>query len=274
MAGRNDDFLLYVAAAEEAVASGRFDPAPIELEATLGGGFLYSADAEQCIAWGHRLLLRWPEHRYWVLPHWVFAFTFAGEHDEALAASEELFEAVDGMANPALVTGALFAYGYTHRNRDPDAAQAALRRGLAIAQTSGLRQMESVLAATLSSVAANHGSPAEALEYLALAIRTYYDSGSLSFVTGPLGMLAVVLDRLERYEQAATVSTFAEAAIALATYPEIALAMAHIREVLGKDRYELFARVGAEMTHAARASYALDQIDRIRAELSNAGESP
>ena len=273
MAGRTDDFLVYIAAAEDAVASGRFDAAPIELEATLGGGFLYSADAEQCIEWGRRLLARWPDHRYWVLPHWVFAFTFAGAHDEALAASEELFAAVDGMVNPALVTGALFAYGYTHRNRDPDAAYAALRRGLVIAQDNGLRQMESVLATTLSSVAASHTTATDALGYLALAIRTYYDSGSLSFVTGPLGILAVVLGRLQRYEQAATVSTFAEAAIALATYPEIGSAMAHIREVLGRDRYEMIARAGAEMTHAARAAYALDQIDRVCNELSDAGES-
>ena len=273
MAGRSDDFRGYMSAAESAIENGRFDVVPIELEAAVGGGYLYNASPEKCIEWGRRLLSRSPAHRYWALPHLVFAYTFAGAHDEALAASEELFAVVDGMENPALVTGALFAYGYTHRIRKPDAAYAALRRGLAIAQATGLRQMESVLAMTLASVAEIQANTAEALEYLALSIQTYYDSGSLSFVSGPLGYLAMVFDRLGRYEQAATISTFAVSDISRATYPEIAVAIAHIREVLGERRYELCEQAGAEMSHAARAAYALDQINRVRVDLLDAGES-
>jgi tetratricopeptide (TPR) repeat protein len=273
LAGRNDDFLDYMAAADRAIESGRFDAVPIELEAALGGGYLYNVSPQRCIEWGRGMLSRWPGHRYWALPHLVFAYTFAGAHDEALAASEELFAVVDSMENPALVTGALFAYGYTHRIRKPDAAYAALRRGLAIAQTNGLRQMESVLAMTLSSVAEALANSVEALDYLALAIQTYYDSGSLSFVSGPLGYLAVVFDRLGYYEQAATISTFSVSDISRATYPEIDLAIAHIRGVLGEHRYELCEQAGAEMTDAARAAYALDQIERVRTQLLDSGGS-
>jgi predicted ATPase len=274
MAGRTDDFLSYIAASDRAIESGRFDAVPVELAAALGGGWLYSTSAERCIEWGTRLISRWPEHRYWALPHLVFAYTFAGEHDHAMAASEELFTAVDGMENPALLAGALFAYGYTHRNLNPGTAYAALERALAVSQLNGIRQMESVLAATLSSVAARQASPAKTLEHLALAIRTYYDSGSLSFVSGPLGILAVVFDRLGCYEQAATISTFTAPGITQATYPEIAVAVAHIREVLGEDTYQSLARIGAEMTTAAKAVYALAQIERVRDDLLRAGESP
>jgi predicted ATPase len=273
MAGRTDDFLTYIAASEEAVESGRYDMVPVELAAALGGGWLYSTNADRAIEWGNWLLSRWPEHRWWALPHLVFAYTFAGDHDQALAASDELFAAVDSMENPALVAGALFAYGYTYRVRDADAAYAALERALAIAQANDIRQMESVLAATLASVAARHASPNKTLEHLALAIRTYYDSGSLSFVSGPLGILAVVFDRLGCYEQAATISAFTAPAITRATYPEIAVATAHIREALGEDRYESFAQAGAEMTDAARADYALTQIELTRANLLQAGEA-
>jgi predicted ATPase len=274
MAGRTDDFLTYIAASEEAVESGRFDAVTLELAAALGGGWLYSTSAERAIEWGNRLLSRWPEHRYWALPHLVFAYTFAGEHDQALALSDELFAASNSMENPALVAGALFAYGYTHRIREADAAYAALQRALAIAQSNGIRQMESVLAATLASVAARHAPPTETLDHLALAIRTYYDSGSLSFVSGPLGILAVVFDRLGCYEQAATISAFTAPGITQATYPEIAVAIVHIREALGEDRYEALARAGAETTDAAKAVYALDQIERIRNDLLHADEAP
>jgi hypothetical protein len=83
----------------------------------------------------------------------------------------------------------------------------------------------------------------------------------------------MVFDRLGHYEQAAIISTFAVSDISQATYPEIAVAVAHIREVLGERRYELCVQAGAEMTHAARAAYALDQIERVRTELLDAGES-
>ena len=272
MTGRGDDFLNYIAAGEKAIDTGRFDAVHIGLEAALGGGFLYAASAEQCIDWGRRVISRRPGYRYWALPHLVFAMTFAGQHEEAMALSDELFTDLDSVVNPALLAGALFAYGYTQRNRNTDAAYEALKHGLDVAQATGNRQMESVLAATLASVAASHTGPADAFEYLALAIRTYYDSGSLSFISGPLSMLAVVFDRLGYYEQGATMSGFVFSAISRATYPEIAEAMAHTREVLGDGTYESLARAGAKMSVGAQAGYALEQIERVRTDLVRMGE--
>jgi hypothetical protein len=40
-----------------------------------------------------------------------------------------------------------------------------------------------------------------------------------------------------------------------------------LREVLGDEAYESFARAGENMTNAAMATYAFDQIDRARVEL-------
>ena len=70
--------------------------------------------------------------------------------------------------------------------------------------------MESVLALSLSSVAVTHASPVEAFDFVELAIRTYYDSGTLVFVPGAIGVLGALLGRFERYEAAATISAFAE----------------------------------------------------------------
>jgi hypothetical protein len=47
----------------------------------------------------------------------------------------------------------------------------------------------------------------------------------------------------------------------------------HLREVLGDDAYESFAIAGVNMTNAAMAAYALDQIDRARRDLANGEES-
>jgi hypothetical protein len=112
----------------------------------------------------------------------------------------------------------------------------------------------------------------DALEFLALALGNYYDSGSLSFASGSLGILTALFDRLGRHEPAAIISGFADAPIALATFPEIAEATAHLREVLGDEIYESFAHAGANMTNAAQAAYALDQIDVVRADLLRVDE--
>jgi len=65
-------------------------------------------------------------------------------------------------------------------------------------------------------------------EFVALALGIYYDSGSLSFASGRLGILTALFDRLGRHEPAAIISGFADAPVALATFPEIAEATVHL----------------------------------------------
>jgi hypothetical protein len=49
---------------------------------------------------------------------------------------------------------------------------------------------------------------------------------------------------------------------------EFGTAVAHLRNVLGEATYESLAREGGTMTTAAMVTYAFDQIDQARAELS------
>ena len=86
-----------------------------------------------------------------------------------------------------------------------------------------------------------------------LALGNYYDSGSLSFAPGSLGVLTALFDRLGRHEPAAIISGFADAPVALATFPEIAEATVYLRQVFGDETYESFAQAGANMTDAAKA---------------------
>jgi hypothetical protein len=68
----------------------------------------------------------------------------------------------------------------------------------------------------------------------------YQGSGSLLLVPGPLAAVA---------------------------FCSIGSAITHLREVLGDESYESFARTGATMTTAAIVAYAFDQIDQRRTEL-------
>jgi hypothetical protein len=182
--------------------------------------------------------------------------------------ADGLIEAAEATGNPHLLAWALGAYGSAFRDADPVGALNALGRGLVIAQDSGNRAQASILAQLLARLGAEHGDPVSAFDHLTLAIRNYHNSGSTT-IRIPLAVLAVLFDRLGRYEPAATIAGFALSPIAAAALPEITTAITHLRSVLGDQTYESLARKGETMTTAAITTYAYDQIDQARTELEH-----
>ena len=73
---------------------------------------------------------------------------------------------------------------------------------------------------------------------------------------------------LVRRTRAARVAAVTSPIAALPAMAEFGTAMAHLRNVLGDQTYESLARKGETMTTAAMVTYAFDQIDQARAELS------
>jgi hypothetical protein len=186
-----------------------------------------------------------------------------------MAAANGLIEVAEATRNPFMLAYALFVHGRAFLDADPDRALEALRRGLVIAQDSGNRYAETVLAAELSRLEAEHGDPLAALDYVTLAIHTFHDAGNTTGVRTTLAILAALFDRLGRYEPAATIAGFAVVSPLTATVvPEITTVITHLRDVLGDPTYESLARAGEKMTTAAMATYAYDQIDQTRAEVA------
>jgi tetratricopeptide (TPR) repeat protein len=193
----------------------------------------------------------------------------AGSGGEAMDSADGLIEAAEATGNPSVLAFALAAYGGAFRDADPVGALNALGRGLVIAQDSGNRAYASVLANNLALLEAEHGDPLAALDHLTLAIRNYHNAGDTTTIRVPLAILAVLFDRLRRYEPAATIAGFALSPIAAVGVPEISTAITHLRDVLGEATYESLARNGETMTTAAMATYAYDQIDQARTELEH-----
>jgi hypothetical protein len=185
--------------------------------------------------------------------------------------ADGLIEAAEATGNPHMLALALFAYGGAFRDADPIGALNALGRGLVIAQDSGNRADASALAQFLALLEAEHGDTVSAFDHLTLAIRNFHNAGDPTTIRFPLAVLAVLFDRLGRYEPAATVAGFALSPGAAAGVPEITTAIAHLRDVLGEPTYESLARKGETMTTAAIATYAYDQIDQARTELEHSG---
>ena len=107
-------------------------------------------------------------------------------------------------------------------------------------------------------------------DYFTVAVRNYHDAGNAGNSRPILSFLAAVLDRLGRYESAATIAGFAVVSPFVEAWTlEISAAIAHLRDVLGDQTYESLAWKGETMTTAAMATYAYDQIDQARAALEH-----
>jgi hypothetical protein len=181
--------------------------------------------------------------------------------------ADGLIEAAEATGNPLLLAMALFAYAVAFRDADPVRALNAVGRGLVIAQDSGNRAGASILANVLALLEAEQGGTVSAFDHLTLAICNYHNAGDTTTLRGALASLAVLFDRLGRYEPAATIAGFAP--MAATAVPEITTAIAHLREVLGDQTYESLAKNGEKMTTAAMATYAYDQIDQARTTLEH-----
>ena len=198
---------------------------------------------------------------------WFFALGFTGRIDEAIAASEGLIEAGAATENPYMHTFAAAASGFPIHTADPIGGLISCRRGLAIAQESGNRFNESILALNLARFEARQAVSANALDYVATSIGNYHHSGNTVSLRSPLAVLSSFFARLGRLEAAATIAGFSLSPLALASVPELAPTIAELRGALGDRAYESLAGKGEAMTMAAIVGYAYDQMDQARTAL-------
>jgi hypothetical protein len=125
----------------------------------------------------------------------------------------------------------------------------------------------------LSAFSATNSSPVDTLDFLTLALNNFHDSGTYSQMASPLGVLATHLEQAGNYEAAATLMGFAGTTFARTSFPQLINTTAHLRAALGDEAYESLAHAGENMTTAGITQYALDEIQRARAALSEEGDS-
>ncbi len=268
--GRTDDGVRYADAAQLVIASGLYQEVPFGLKTMLGLAYLHIGQPERAVEWSRAQLARGRDTHTLMRQSLILSLTLAGSHDEAIAAASGLIDAAEATHNPFVLSLALYVHDHLYAHHDAafrDADLEAVRRGLVIAQDSGNRATESLLAVSLCRLEAVYGDPLAALDYITLAIRTYHNAGNNTSVRGALSILAAVFDRLGRYEPAATMAGFAVIPYT-AMLAEFNTLIAHLRDVLGDPTYESLARTGETMTTAAMVAYAYDQIDQARAGLS------
>ncbi|MGA8547126.1 MAG: NB-ARC domain-containing protein [Mycobacterium sp.] len=266
MTGRVDQGLAYADSGQTVLASSPHTP-PYGMEGGLGGAYMGLGQPERWAELCRTSLERRGDNHVAIRTCRVFALVFAGFLDEAKAAADGLIEAAIASDNPYMHTFAIAAYAYSLGSTGSERDLALCRQGLALAQESGNRYIEAILATALARLESETIVTVTALDNLGLVIRRWHDSGNFGNLVGPLAMLGTFLDRLGRFEAAATIAGFACDPVSLASVPELAATITHLREMLGDQPYESFARIGEAMTTAAIVAYAYDQIEQARAEL-------
>ncbi len=270
--GRLDDALRYAAMGEAALERGGYAAIPLGFEASLGTVHHLTGEPHKTAEMIRNTIARNPGPPHILLQSLLaWALINGGGTDEVMAIVEGLPAAAEGTDNPQYKVLALTSYSWAHCNIDPVAAYDTCRRAMAIARESGNRYVGTTTYLLLSRLAVSHGEPIEAIDLLVDATSSYHESGGYLLVTGPLSLIAVVLDRFDRHEQAALIMGFADRPNTRVTFPEIDSSVAHLREVLGDNAYESLTRKGSAMTVAAVVTYALDQIGQLRVELERVG---
>ncbi|OBG44981.1 ATP-binding protein [Mycolicibacterium fortuitum] len=267
--GRLNDFDEYADAARAAIDSGEFDDVGDAFSCVVAAGYSTTGRSDQAVKWCRASITRSPDGHTASEAVMVVSLAVCGAGPEAMAVSENLLAAAAAADNPSLAGAALLGYGWARRESDPTAAYEALRRALVIADESGDRQQTSIIAGLLAGLAADRGELAEAFGYIAQTVRHYYDSGTTELMRVTLGLLAALLVRLGIHEPATTIMGFTTAAIGYPSFPEISGAIAHLRDVLGEERYQSLAMTGATMTTTEIADYAFEQIDLARTSLAD-----
>jgi predicted ATPase len=265
--GRIEAAVRYADAAQIVLGRSR-EALPYGNEAALGVVYFAIGQPQRMAELCRAQLARRRDTHVYIRAWLVGALSVAGSGGEAMDSADGLIEAAEATGNPMFLSLALFAYGVAFRDADPVRALNSLGRGLVIAQDSGNRAYASALASNLARLEAEHGGTASAADHLTLAIRNFHNAGDTMAIRGPLASLAVLFNRLGRYEPAATIAGFALSPFSAAAFPEITTAIAHLRDVLGDQTYESLARKGETMTTTAMVTYAYDQIDQARPQLN------
>ena len=136
----------------------------------------------------------------------VLVLPVVGRVDEAQALAEEAVTAARAHGNPFWIAGSLAAFGRAFADADPTRALDAMRQALVVTHDHRLVLWEAIVSREAAGLEAVHGDPSQALTLFETAIDSLHRAGDVGNTAFALADLAVLFDRLERPEIAATLT--------------------------------------------------------------------
>ncbi|MDT7794497.1 MAG: hypothetical protein QOD59_3933, partial [Mycobacterium sp.] len=162
-------------------------------EGFLGSAYLFVGRPERYLELCRAQVARTDDTNTMAKANLVTALYTCGSTDEATVAANGLIDAAEASGNPWVLSYTLAVCGVAFGDTDPDPALEALRRSVLVAHDSGNRLYETTFSYWLARREAEHGDRVAALEYLAVAIHNYHESGNIGMLHVPLGIFATFL---------------------------------------------------------------------------------
>jgi predicted ATPase/class 3 adenylate cyclase len=192
-----------------------------------------------------------------------------GRADEAIAIAEEAVATARAQGNPFWICCALYGYGRAFANTDPHRARNALREGLAFAREHRIRYYEARIARNAAHLEASYGELEDALVLFETAIDSFHRAGDRATLATSLAYLAVLFERIERPEVAATIYGTSTNDASIAKVVNRPGAVARLQEILGDALFDECVAAGAAMEPADAVAYAREQIQTVRRHLAD-----
>jgi predicted ATPase/class 3 adenylate cyclase len=169
-----------------------------------------------------------------------------GRQDEARALADDTLASARDLANPFWIAWAMTSWGRAHASHQPVVALEMLHKSLAYTEEHRIDYVRAIVLRELATLEETGGDLVDALEKFVTVIEWYQASGNRGSVTTALGDIAVMFDRLDRSEIAATIyGTSVPYGQSIAE--ELPSTVEHLREVLGNERFDLCVTAGASM---------------------------
>lgn len=198
----------------------------------------------------------------------AFAATYEGRLEDAMAWLEAGWPDADAAGAPTMRAGYWHLEGEVRLDDDPEAALAALRSAIEIAQSVRNRFIEGVARVSAASVEARHGEPDQALAAFRDIVDHWRTSSNWTYLWTTLHNLVVLFERVGAALPAAvlhgaieTASTGAPAFGADAARLESAATS--LRRTLGEERFAAARDRGRRMSDDEAVAHALEEIDRL-----------
>ena len=198
----------------------------------------------------------------------------AGRAEEAMSIADETLAAARAYGNPVWIGFALNGCGRAFSESDPARAQDAFREGLAYTPEHRLLLWEAIMARDAAELEAVYGDLEAALELFDATIDAFDRAASVSNVAMTLGNLAVLFDRIEQPEIAATIYGGCTRDPATSYVVNLPGVIDHLRTVLGDTTFESHAATGAAMELTDAVQYARHQIQLARRQVLDLTGAP
>jgi tetratricopeptide (TPR) repeat protein len=134
----------------------------------------------------------------------VWTLATVGEFDEAMSLADDMLTRAEATGVPWSIAYAYSAYGKAFTEADPARALDAHRAAVRVARESGNRMFEMAFSRELAPIEAAEGEILTALDSFDQIIDAFHKFGDLGNLAPTLGYLVVLLDRIGRHVEAAT----------------------------------------------------------------------